>query len=206
MKKIPEKTIERLSKYRMAVIGYQEGGKHHIFSHQLANLLHITPVQVRRDLMLIGHTGTLRKGYDLKELIANIGKLIDTEAGLNVAVVGLGNLGKALIHYLSEKKIKLSIVAAFDVNAEKINCDFNGVPCYHYDRLDEIVKEKDITIGIISVPADQATTVAENLVQVGIKGILNYSPKSLNVPSTVFLEEYDMITSLEKVAYFSKVH
>ncbi len=204
MKKIPEKTIERLSKYRMAVLGYKENGKHHIFSHQLAHLLHITPVQVRRDLMLIGHTGTLRKGYDIDELVANIGHLIDTETGMNVAVIGLGNLGKALIHYLSEKRIKLKIVAAFDVNEEKINCYFNDVPCYHYDRLAEIVKAENISIGIISVPAEQAPKVAENLVNSGIKGILNYSPKSLNVPSTVFLEEYDMITSLEKVAYFSK--
>ncbi|MEI8203887.1 MAG: redox-sensing transcriptional repressor Rex [Bacteroidota bacterium] len=205
MGKIPEKTIERLSKYRVAVLSYQAVGKHHIFSHQLASLLHITPVQVRRDLMLIGHTGTLRRGYEIQELIDNIGKILDTESGLRVAVIGLGNLGKAFISYLNGKRSKLSIVAAFDINNEKIGRNFAGIPCFHFDRLAEVVKEENISIGIISVPAEHAVYVAEMLVIAGVKGILNYSPKPLNVPQHVFLEEYDMITSLEKVAFFSKV-
>ncbi len=205
MAKIPEKTIERLSKYRRAVLSYQAAGKHHIFSHQLASLLHITPVQVRRDLMLIGHTGTLRRGYEIKDLIDNISEIIDTDKGQRVAVIGLGNLGKAFISYLNGKRSKLTIVAAFDINFDKIERNFAGVPCYHIDNLNEIIKTENITIGIIAVPTEQATEVAEKLVFAGIKGILNYSPKSLNVPPSVFLEEYDMITSLEKVAYYSKL-
>jgi len=178
--------------------------KTHVFSHEIAQMLHITPVQVRRDLMLIGYSGNLRKGYDIKELIDLIGKIIDTDKGQNVAVVGLGNLGRAIISYFKGKRTKLTIVAAFDMNPEKVDRMYDGVPCFHNNRLQEIIRNKNISIGIITVPADQAPVVAETLVSAGIKGILNYSPKSLNVSPPVYLEEYDMITSLEKVAFFAK--
>ncbi len=178
--------------------------KTHVFSHEIAQMLHITPVQVRRDLMLIGYSGNLRKGYDIKELIELIGKIIDSERGQRVAVVGLGNLGKAFIRYFKGKRSKLSMIAAFDTNPEKINRVFDGVPCHHINQMAEIIKQNNISIGIITVPAENAPEIAEALVLAGIKGILNYTPKPLNVPSYVYLEEYDMITSLEKVAFFAK--
>jgi len=96
------------------------------------------------------------------------------------------------------------MIAAFDINPEKINRVFDGVPCYHINQLTEIIKQNNISIGIITVPSEQAPEIAESLVLAGIKGILNYTPKPLNVPAYVYLEEYDMITSLEKVAFFAK--
>ena len=204
MKHLPHKTVERLSQYRRALLLILSKEKTHVFSHEIAQMLHITPVQVRRDLMLIGYSGNLRRGYDIKELIELIGKIIDTDKGQKVIVIGLGNLGKAFISYFKGKRTKLSIVAAFDTNPEKIDRIYDGVPCYHSDRLSEIVKQEGISIGIITVPAEQAPAIAEALVMAGIKGILNYSPKPLNVSPHVYLEEYDMITSLEKVAFFAK--
>ena len=204
IKILPHKTVERLSQYRRALLLIQSKEKTHVFSHEIAQMLHITPVQVRRDLMLIGYSGNLRKGYDIRELIELIGKIIDTEKGQRVAVVGLGNLGKAFISYLKGKRTKLMIVAAFDLNPDKIDRIYDGVPCHHVNRLAEVVKNENISIGIITVPAEQAPAIAETLVVSGIKGILNYSPKSLNVSPYVYLEEYDMITSLEKVAFFAK--
>ena len=204
IKHLPHKTAERLSQYRRALLLILSKEKTHVFSHEIAQMLHITPVQVRRDLMLIGYSGNLRKGYDIKELIDMIGNIIDTEKGQKVAVIGLGNLGKAFISYFRGKRTKLSIVAAFDLNPDKIDRIYDGVPCYHVDRIPEIMKKESITIGIITVPAEQAPAIAETLVVSGIKGILNYSPKSLNVSPYVYLEEYDMITSLEKVAFFAK--
>ena len=204
MKHLPHKTVERLSQYRRALLLILSKEKTHVFSHEIAQMLHITPVQVRRDLMLIGYSGNLRKGYDIKELIDLIGKIIDTEKGQRVAVVGLGNLGKAIISYFRGKRTKLTIVAAFDINAEKINRVYNGVPCHHIDLLPKIIRQENITIGIITVPAEQAAGVAETMVLSGIKGILNFTPKPLNVSPHVYLEEYDMITSLEKVAFFAK--
>ncbi|MHC1775798.1 MAG: redox-sensing transcriptional repressor Rex [Lentimicrobium sp.] len=203
-KKLPDKTVERLSQYRRALLNYLSGGKQHIFSHEIANLLHITAVQVRRDLMLIGYTGTLRQGYDVKELIEIIGKIIDTRDGQKVAVIGIGNLGRAIMGYFSGKRTRLSIVAAFDNNPEKTDKIYAGVQCYHIDQMTEIIKKEGISIAVISVPGEEAVKVAETLVMTGIRGILNFSPKPLNVPSHVYLQEYDMITMLEKIAYFVK--
>jgi redox-sensing transcriptional repressor len=204
MKKLPGKTVERLSKYRRALLYTFKSGKEHIFSHELAELLHITPVQVRRDLMLIGYTGTLRKGYDIKELIDKIAVILDTITGQKVAIIGLGNLGRAFIRYFSGKRTKLSIVAAFDVNPEKVDSVYEGVPCYDLSRLTEIIGRDQISIAIITVPVDETSGVANELIASGIKGILNYTSRAINVPDEVFLEEYDMVTSLEKVAYFAK--
>ena len=201
---LPHKTIERLSQYRRALLICLNKGKTHIFSHEIAKIQHITPVQVRRDLMLIGYSGTLRKGYNIQELIDLIGTIIDTEEGLKATIVGMGNLGRALIKYLSGKRHKLQIVAGFDTNPDKIGNKFSGIRCYSIDDLNKVVKEKNITIGIITVPEEDTVEIADKLVEAGIKGILNYTPKPVDVPEHVYLEEYDMITTLEKVAFYVK--
>ena len=203
-KRLPDKTVERLSQYRRALLNYLSSGKNHIFSHEIANLLHITAVQVRRDIMLIGYTGTLRQGYDAKELIDLIGKIIDTREGQKVAVIGIGNLGRAIMGYFSGQRTRLTIVAAFDSNPEKVDRDYAGIPCYHSEAMIEIIRKEGISIAIISVPGEFAEKVAEELVAAGIKGIVNFSPKPLNVPPHVYLQEFDMLTMLEKVAYFVK--
>ena len=202
---LPEKTVERLSQYRRALLLCSAKEKQHIYSHELANLLHITPVQVRRDIMLIGYSGTLRKGYAVDELVNLIGKILDSEEGLNVCIVGIGNLGRALVKYFKGKRTRLSIVAAFDNNPEKIGNAYKKVPCYPIDQLSKIVKEEDISIAILTVPRQVAAQVAGTIVDAGIKGIINYAPISINVPDDVYLGEYDMTTSLEKAAYFVKM-
>jgi redox-sensing transcriptional repressor len=116
----------------------------------------------------------------------------------------MGNLGRAMINYFQGKRHKLSIVAGFDDNPDKIGTKISGVSCYSVDDMAKVIKEKDIRIGIITVPASFTTEIAEKLVNAGIKGILNYTPKPINVPDNVYLEEYDMITTLEKVAFFVK--
>ena len=201
---LPDKTIERLSQYRRNLLITLAKGKEFIFSHEIAQLLHITPVQVRRDIMLIGYNGTLRRGYDIKELIELIGNIIDTEQGQNVCIMGLGNLGKAILNYFAGKRPKLKVVAAFDINPEKIGHLYAGVPVLHVDELKEKMSSMDISIGIITVPFDKALETANLLVDSGIRGILNFSSKPLNLPEHVYLEEYDMITSIEKVAYHTK--
>ncbi len=203
-KKLPDKTVERLSQYRRTLMEYLNTGRQHIYSHELASLLHITSVQVRRDIMLIGYSGTLRKGYDVRELINLIGRIIDIDKGMKVAVVGVGNLGSAIINYYSGKQSNISMVAAFDIDPEKIHRVYAGVNCFHVHQLREIIRQQDIDIAIVTVPPSVAIQIAEELVMSGIKGILNYTPTRINVPTHIYLEEYDMITSLEKVAYFVK--
>ncbi|MEF8810911.1 MAG: redox-sensing transcriptional repressor Rex [Bacteroidales bacterium] len=204
MKSLPEKTIERLSVYRRTLLNCLAEGKEYIYSHEMANLHNITAVQVRRDIMLIGYSTTLKKGYDVRALIELIGEILDSPRGLNVAVVGIGNLGRAITAYLRGKRSRLQIVAAFDTDPEKINRVISGVKCYSMNDLKQIINEKQINVAILTVPPDYAAKVSEALVYSGIRGILNYTSVPVNVPSDVVLENYDMITSLEKVAYYVK--
>jgi redox-sensing transcriptional repressor len=203
-KNIPHKTIERLSQYRRALQIYSDKGKTHIFSHEIAALLHITAVQVRRDLMLIGYSGSLRKGYDISDLIMLIGDLIDSPEGQKVAVFGMGDLGRAIINYFQGKREKLQIVAGFDINPEKVNHEVAGINCYPVEKVAEIIGKEGVKIGILTVPGDQADETVRIMVEAGIKGILNYTPTPVEVPDDVYLEEYNMISSLEKVAFYVK--
>ncbi len=204
MKKLPEKTVERLSQYRRALYNCLNNGKTRIYSHELAVLLNITAVQVRRDIMFIGYSSSQRKGYKVDELIEVISQIIDTQEPLNVIVVGYGNLGKAITTYFIGNRPQLNLVAAFDIDPKKIGLSISNIPCYSIDRLREIIALKDISIAILTVPTQSAREMAKVLVSTGIKGLLNFTTVNLNLEKDIYLEEYDMITSLEKVAYFVK--
>jgi redox-sensing transcriptional repressor len=204
MKSLPEKTIERLSVYRRTLLTCLGNGKNYIYSHELANLHNITAVQVRRDIMLIGYSTTLKKGYDVKALVDLIGEILDSQKAINVAVVGIGNLGRAITTYFKGKRSKLQIVAAFDTDPEKVNRVISGVKCYSMNDLKQVITEQNISIAILTVPPDYASPVAENLVNGGVQGILNYTSVPVNVSSDIVIENYDMTTSLEKVAYYVK--
>jgi redox-sensing transcriptional repressor len=201
---LPEKTVERLSQYRRTLLNCLSMGKTHIYSHELAELQNITAVQVRRDIMFLGFSSAQRKGYDVKEMTDMIGKVIDSDEVLNIAVVGMGNLGTAVTHYFIGKRPSLNIVASFDISDERCGHVISGVECFHMDDLPNIIKERNITIGMLTVPPEVASETAQRLMDAGIKGILNFTTVPLNVSPKVYLEEYDMITSLEKVAYFVK--
>lgn len=201
MNKIPEKTVERLSLYRRVLIDLIPE-QEFIYSHDLAALLHLTPVQVRRDLMLIGYSGTLRKGYNIQDLLQKLSSILDSESTANVCVVGMGNLGRAITGYFNGRRSKLKIVAAFDNDTTKINHLISGINCYPINQMYEVIKKENISIGIITTPPEVATLVCEQLVTSGIKGIMNYTPTRLKVPDSVFIQEYDMITSLEKIAFY----
>jgi redox-sensing transcriptional repressor len=202
--KLPGKTVERLSEYRRTLLECLAEKKNFIYSHDLAARLHITAVQVRRDLMLIGYTSAHRRGYDVKDLIDKISSIIDFPAGLNVAIIGIGNLGRAVAGYFKGKRSKLNLVASFDTDPQKVNKVISGVKCYPHNEMETVIKDLKITIAIITVPPDYARETVEEIVRYGIKGILNFTTVPVNVPSWVYLEEYDMITSIEKVAYFVK--
>ncbi|MDD2549157.1 MAG: redox-sensing transcriptional repressor Rex [Bacteroidales bacterium] len=202
--KLPEKTIERLSEYRRTLLDCLAKGKTHIYSHEIATLHHNTPVQVRRDLMLIGYSSIKKRGYDAQELVDVIGKLIDHPNGLNVAVIGMGNLGRAITTFFTGKRAKLNVVATFDIDENKVNKVISGVKCFHIRDFQSVIEKHDIRIAIITTPSHTANTISKLLVNAKIKGILNFTTTPLNVPENVFLEEYNMITSMEKVAYFVK--
>lgn len=204
LRELPGKTIERLSQYRRILLNNLNKGKNNVYSHELAKMMNLTSVQVRRDLMLIGYSGSQSKGYIIKDLVALIGQIIDSDKPINVAVLGMGNLGRAITSYFIGKRDRLSIVAAFDNDPQKTNRIIAGVRCFHINQLKELVPEMNIRIAILTVAPEGAYEVAKLLMAAGIKGILNYTSLPLTVPDTIHLEEYDIITSLEKLAFFVK--
>jgi redox-sensing transcriptional repressor len=204
MDKIPEKALERLILYRRILIKFKRENITHLVSHQLAKLAGVTSVQLRRDLMAIGYSGSSVSGYEINELMNSIGEFIDSAEKQEVALVGVGHLGRAILDYFHGKRPKLEITIAFDKDPAIVDRVFHGCRCYHTDQLHPIIFEKNIKVAIISVPVDEAQEIAEKLVQAGVTGILNYSPVNLQLPSEIYVENRDMIMAVEKVAYFAR--
>jgi redox-sensing transcriptional repressor len=203
-KKLPPRTVERLSKYRRLLNKYSSNDEHFIFSHDLARLLNLTSVQVRRDLMLIGISGNHRRGYNVKELSELISSIIDTETGHNLAIVGMGNLGRAVTAFIRKNETNMNIVAGFDIDSEKTSKLVAGVECYHIESIARKIKELNIDIAVLTVPPDTAVNITTILVESGIRGILNFTSVHLDVPQKVYLKNYDIITSLEEIGFFIK--
>jgi redox-sensing transcriptional repressor len=202
-RKISTRSVERLSIYRRALMhGRHEFGPS-VYSHQLAQACQLTAAQVRRDLMAIGYSGNPNSGYDVKRLLSSLATFLDSQETRAVAIVGMGYLGRAIAAFLANRSDKIRLVAAFDVDLDKIGLSFSDVRCYSVRQMPEVLAEKRIDIAIITVPADHAQHVAEQLVAAGVTGILNFAPVVLRLPQRNYVENIDMSVSLEKVAFFA---
>ncbi len=204
MELIPERTIERLSIYRRLLIEEEKNGRTHIYSHDLARLTNNSPAQVRRDIMNIGTSGNPRKGYAVSELITAIGEVLDEKQTTKTCLVGVGNLGKAILAYFKGKRPNLQITAAFDIDPEKTDRVIAGVRCYPVAQIAPIVSRDHITVGILTVPGTAARETADLLIDAGVRSILNFTPTPLHLPPNIFLEEIDITVFLEKAAYFAR--
>lgn len=185
-------------------MGIQNNGTDHIFSHQLAALAGVTSAQLRKDLTPTGYYGSPVHGYDIRQLMDSISEIIDAPQMQNVALVGLGHLGRAVLDYFQGRRPKLQIIAAFDTDPGKIDREILGCRCYHTDELENVIKANHIDVGILAVPVDEAQGIAERMVAAGIRGLLNYAPVRLKLPNDVFVENRDMIMAVEKAAYFAR--
>jgi redox-sensing transcriptional repressor len=198
-----EKTVERLALYRRLLKNHYRNGKTHVFSHQLADMAGTTAPVVRRDLMNLGYYGTPRHGYEIKALLECMDTFFHKPEVKNIILIGVGNLGRALISYFTKDKSEYNLVASFDTDPLKVSLKFNGCPCYPLEKLGELIAEKGVVVGILTVPADHAQEIADLLVSNKIVGILNFAPVSLTVPSSVYVENVDLTMMLEKAIYFS---
>lgn len=199
---LPANTVERLSLYRRVLLNYPYQESPYIHSHRLANLLKINPAHVRRDLMLIGFNGDIHKGYNIKKLIAKVGEAIDCHYKQKVAFVGIGDMGRAVAEYFNNLDTKLIIAATFRINDEPTT-QFMDVKCYNISKMNEIVRKENIEIAVLAVPQSFAKDISKTIVNAGVKGILNFTSVHLSLPKEVYVENYDMIAKLEKLAYFT---
>jgi redox-sensing transcriptional repressor len=199
---IPVNTLGRLSLYRRLLVEQLAAGARQIFSHQLASLAVSTAAQVRRDLMTIGFTGSPRKGYAIQELVDAINAVLARSLDTAVALVGVGNLGRAILAYYFNRQ-PIRFAAAFDRAPEKTGRILHGCRCYSADQMAEVISREAIHVGVIAVPAAEAQTVADQLVLAGVKGILNFAPVRLRVPAGLYVENVDLMMALDKVAYYA---
>lgn len=205
MRQASERTIERISMYRRLLRAAQRAGQSSIYSHDLADMTGGTAVQVRRDLMELGCVGNSRKGYDVDHLIEHIGSVLDSPEGDPVALIGVGNLGRALLQFFASHHPKLKIVASFDADPRKTGRVIHGCRCHDISELADVVAEQGISVAILAVPSSAAATICDAVVSSGVKGILNFVPEPLKVPPEVTVENIDMTMALEKVAYLARV-
>lgn len=201
---VSERTVERLSLYRRILLQLRTEGSKSILSHELAALARVNAPQVRRDVMQLGYSGIPNSGYDVGALLTAVNEFLDAPEYQKVALVGVGNLGQALLQHFSGRWRRLSIRAAFDKDPAKAGRILSGCPCFAMSELPRRVQEFGISLGIIAVPPDEAQTVADVLCFAGVLGLVNFAPVRLRVPDHVFVENVDLTSTLEKVAFFAR--
>lgn len=199
--KIPEATIIRLSVYSRYVNQLEKNGVVTVSSGDIAKGVSGSSAQVRKDLAYFGEFGTRGVGYNVQELNRQIVKILGLTNSWNVVIVGAGNLGSALCQYKGFQERGFNILAVFDNDIKKIGLTIGGVPIYPISSLEAYVKEEDIQIGIIAVPAGTAQNTVELLVDSGIKGILNFAPRVITAPDDVEVRNVDLAVNLELLTY-----
>lgn len=198
---VPNVVVSRLSLYLRELQRLVHDGKTTISSSQLGKALGFTDAQVRKDLAYFGHFGHPGVGYRCDELVGEIRRILGTDRQWTVTMVGVGNLGRALLRYKGFASKGFRIVAAFDADPRVVGAKVEGIPVYSQQRLVEIVRQLRIQLGMITVPAPQAQQVADQLVSAGIEGIVNFAPVTLSHPADVGLVGVDLTTELEQLAF-----
>jgi len=204
--KIPEATIRRLSRYSRCLEEMEQAKEEVVSSAQLANRCMVNAAQVRKDLAYFGEFGIRGVGYYVKDLLSNIKKILGSNKEWKMAVIGIGNLGSALLSYKDFLKQNYKIVAAFDIDPPKVIGRVSEkvgkpVEVLHVNRLKEVVKERKIEIGLITTPPSEAQSVADMLVEAEVKGILNFAPTQIIVPDGYVAKDVFFTTILDNLAY-----
>ena len=199
---IPRKTIYRLSIYLRCLARLRENRIGTVSSEALAKAAGVKPTQLRKDLTYFGTFGTRGLGYDVADLLQRISDELGTSSLQPVILVGVGNLGLALLSYRGFEKEGFEIVAAFDAAPQRKREKELKQPVLGMDELPKFVGEKGVKMAILSVPAAVAQSVANTLIECGIAGILNFAPIVLTVPEDVMVNNVNLAIELENLSYF----
>lgn len=200
--KISEAVVRRLPVYLHYLTELSRREVQTVSSQDLGQKLDLNPAQIRKDLAYFGEFGRKGIGYDVGYLIEKIRQILKLDHPLNVGLVGAGNLGHALSNYNAYVKDNMKIVAIFDAHPSKVGTSINSLTVLPMDELKATVAELNIRIGIVTVPAPEAQSVADRLVEAGVQGILNFAPIILRVPDEVRVHQVDFTTELMSLAYY----
>ena len=200
--KIPESVITRLSYYLRQLESLEEKGIQKISSNEFSKRIGINSAQLRKDLSYFGDFGKRGSGYEVNKLKKIISNLLGIEKQWNVAIAGAGNLGQALVSYPGFEMEGFKIKAVFDNDIRKIGWEIEGVTVYDVERMAEIIKEKEIEIGIITVPSYAAQEIADIFIACDIKAILNFASTKIIAPSDVKIKNVDLSIELESLSFY----
>ncbi len=199
---IPRKAVYRLSVYFRGLQQLKANGIRTVSSEALARASGVKPTQLRKDLTYFGQFGTRGLGYDVGQLAQMISDVLGTTSLRPVILVGVGNLGLALLSYRGFQKEGFEIIAAFDLAPGRKRGKNITMPIHGLDQLPTVIRERDVKMAIITVPASAAQEVTNTLVQCGITGILNFAPLVLDVPERVVVNNVNLAIELENLCYF----
>ena len=204
--KIPEATIRRLSRYSRSLEDMEQRGEKVVSSAQLASRCMVNAAQVRKDLAYFGEFGIRGVGYYVKDLLNDIKKILGLNKEWRMAVIGIGDLGSALLSYKDFLKQNYKIVAAFDIDPPKVIGRVSEklgkpVEILHINRIKEVAQERKIEIGLITTPPSEAQSVTDLLVDAGIRGILNFAPAQITVPEGCVVKNVFFTNILDNLAY-----
>ena len=203
---VPEVVVQRLPIYVRVLSQLLESKKQVISSHQLGELLQMTPAQIRKDLSYFGRFGKQGRGYNIQFLLDELKQILGIDRAWKACIVGLGRLGRAIINYPGFSPEGFEIVAAFDNDMAQYNSKLGNISVQSMEEIAHTVKEKNISIGIVAVPSNQAQSVIDILVDNGITGILNYAPIAPFAPTNVVMKNIDPVLSLQSMTFHMKEH
>lgn len=194
-------TLNRLSVYLRCLRQLQAAGVKRLSSRELAERYLLSAHQIRKDLAQFGGFGIRGVGYDVDELAERLTELLGLDRRYRLVIVGMGNLGSALAHYLGFNQGAFEVVAGVDRDAERVGRDMGGWRVRHVDDLPAVVAETGAEIGVLAVPAEAAQENYEQLVAAGVKGVLNFAPARVKRTQEVPLKNVDLRINLEEVAF-----
>ncbi|MBP6179727.1 MAG: redox-sensing transcriptional repressor Rex [Anaerolineales bacterium] len=200
--KIPDIIISRLPVYLRALQRMADNGLKTTSSQELGEHVGISAAQIRKDISQFGEFGKQGTGYSISYLLDKLREILKVDRIWDVAVVGAGDMGHALVHYQGFANRGFRIVMIFDNDKEKVGKKISQFTVEDTDKMVERLKSAGIKIAMLTVPATAAQGVADKLVQAGVKAILNYAPISLNVPSNVKVQYIDPSTHLQRMTYY----
>ena len=201
---VPEVVVLRLPQYVRALSDLLRRGVTVVSSHQLGEHLQMTPAQIRKDLSYFGSFGKQGRGYPVDNLLSELRQVLGLERKWNSCLVGVGRLGRAIINYPGFTPEGFNIVAAFDISPGELGESVGPLVIQPIDELEPTIRERDIRIGIVAVPASHAQEVIDQLVGFGVKAMLNYAPIGPQVPDGVRIRNVDPILALQSMTYYLK--
>jgi redox-sensing transcriptional repressor len=197
----PKAVVNRVCLYLRQLEVFQRQGESTVSSSQLGAALGINDAQVRKDLAFFGQFGYPGIGYRIEGLIGELRRVLGIDREWPTALIGLGNLGRALLKYKHFRRRGFQIVALFDNDPHKIGQKVDGMTVRPIDQLREVATSQSIRLAMLSVPAEVAQAVADQIVACGIPGILNFAPTTLNLPPSISIVAVDLSVQLEHLAY-----